>query len=68
MVFVGLMGGTSYSNTYYMILTDDKIIQPHKELSQGLSSGYFILDGIFTSLSILASSVISLVLANTLLK
>uniref|UniRef100_A0A7S3KTF3 Battenin n=1 Tax=Euplotes crassus TaxID=5936 RepID=A0A7S3KTF3_EUPCR len=61
MIFVGLMGGTSYVNVMYQILNSDKLKKTEKELA-------VITTCIFDDMGILLASLFSLTLSNTLFK
>ena len=59
MVFVGLLGGASYVNVYYLLLKDEKIHNDLRELAVNITSMIY-------SLGILGSSLTVIVLDKTL--
>lgn len=61
MVWVGLMGGSSYVNIMYNILESDKLAKNEKELA-------LTITGVCNDVGILAASLLSLLLANTAFK
>ena len=61
LVFVGLMGGASYSNTFYFLLNDQKIPTDMKELSVNITT-------IFNDAGVFGASVHNLIIALTFLK
>jgi hypothetical protein len=57
MFFVGLMGGASYVNINYLLLSSEKIDPTEKELAMNICS-------IFNDTGVLLSSLSSLVISN----
>ncbi len=61
MVWVGLMGGSSYVNVMYNILESEKLAKSEKELAMTMT-------GVCNDIGILSASLLSLLLANTAFK
>jgi battenin len=61
MVWVGLMGGSSYVNVMYNILESDKLAKNEKELALTITT-------VCNDVGILSASLLSLLLANTAFK
>lgn len=57
MLFVGLMGGASYVNVNYLLLSSEEITQTEKELAMNICS-------IFNDTGVLLSSLSTLVISN----
>lgn len=60
-IIVGLCGGCSYINIYYMIGTDETLKPKEKEIATSYSA-------VFTNLGILTAMSMGLLLTNTILK
>jgi hypothetical protein len=60
MIFVGLMGGSSYVNVNYLLLSNNKIEKTEKELVMNICS-------IFNDTGVLLSSLSCLVISNFIL-
>jgi len=58
MIWVGILGGTSYVNVMYLILDTDKLKRTEKEVALSVSNG-------FNDSGILCASIVSLILYNT---
>ena len=61
MIFVGLMGGTSYVNVIYLLKNSNKLEQTDKELSMMILT-------VFDDIGILSASILSLVFSLTIFK
>ena len=61
LVFVGLMGGSSYSNSFYFLLKDPLIADDMRELSVNITT-------IFIDCGILLASIHNIICALTFLK
>ena len=61
MVFVGLVGGACYVNTYYLMLNDEKVNKDDKELCVNLMVMH-------TTIGIALSSLVTLLLDATVWK
>lgn len=61
MVYVGLLGGGSYVNIFYLVLNDPKILASDRELCINITA-------IFVNVGITLSSAFILVMDNTFLK
>ena len=58
MVWVGILGGTSYVNVMYLILDTEKLKRTEKEVALSVSNA-------FNDTVILIASIVSLILYNT---
>lgn len=58
MVWVGILGGTSYVNVMYLILDTEKLKRTEKEVALSVSNA-------FNDTGILIASIVSLILYNT---
>ena len=61
MTWVGLMGGASYVNVMYNILESKVLVKTEKELSLTITT-------VFNDMGVLFSSLVSLLLTNTVFK
>ena len=61
MVFIGLLGGSSYSNVTYLLINSDKLKKNEKELSTTML-------GLSIEIACLLASLFSVLLSNTLFK
>jgi hypothetical protein len=61
MVYVGLLGGGSYVNIFYLVLNDPKILASDRELCVNITA-------IFVNVGITLSSAFILLMDNTFLK
>ena len=54
MIYVGLLGGASYVNVYYLILKDKKIKNDERELVVNITQIMYSLGILMSSLSVIA--------------
>ncbi len=54
MAFVGLMGGASYVNVFYLLLKDEKIQNDQRELAVNITSIIYSLGVLGASLTVIA--------------